>query len=451
EGNGNDNGEYTATAERKRFVEVKVEDSNNHAGYVVMSLSSYLAAQLTRIENEIEPACNSCPEWDVDGSNSEDWAGGYCAAYSMEDATGWSNWYSANCDEDCQAEGSEQEEEQEQEEEEEQEEEQEDEEEGDERRLRATRKRKLSTSGSSQPGVYNNVASFCMNCMNDCDEDGDVQKSLKIWQDFSEAECTETEVPSSTYNSDGELINYFIGPFCNGNTDEIKLGVFLDEYCTTVINVDAGYVIAQIEDYQDSAESEDEDATGTATANAVVTAIDVDLAWAIIETEIACDENKNDENDAPSYLATSGEQEEENEDEEDEVEFSEVCTTMLEVSFGCTGELLGYYNENTIAACSFVKLLKECDSDNWMSECTSTMIDLQGDTWAVDEGETMDMWAKQSSGNSGSGSNKLQKTVLSLTIPATAILGILACYYAGKISGDGKGSVELSRQGGAMA
>ena len=38
----------------------------------------------------------------------------------MEYATGWSNWYSANCDEDCQAEGSEQEEqEQEQEEQEE--------------------------------------------------------------------------------------------------------------------------------------------------------------------------------------------------------------------------------------------------------------------------------------------------------------------------------------------
>ncbi|GMH97315.1 hypothetical protein TrST_g7068, partial [Triparma strigata] len=449
EGNGNDNGEYTATAERKRFVEVKLEDSNNHAGYVVMSLSSYLAAQLTLIENEIQSACNYCPGWDVDGSNSEDWAGGYCAAYSMEDATGWSNWYSANCDEDCQAEGSEQEEEQEQEEQEEEQDEDEsqDEESGDERRLRATRTRKLNYN--SETGVYNNVASFCMNCMNDCDEDGDVQKSLKIWQDFSEAECTETEVPSSTYNSDGELINYFIGPFCNGNTNEIKLGVFLDEYCTMVLDIHAGYVIAQIEDYQD------EDATATSTHNGVAVYGDSEaenLAWVsevfrdFWTVEVSCDENNN--NDAPSYLATSDEQEEEN---EDEVEFSEVCSTMLQYSFGCTGEILGYYNENTIAACSFVKLLKGCTSDNYISECTSTMIDLQGDTYAVSEGETMDMWAKQAAGHSGSGSNKLQKTVLSLTIPATAILGILACYYAGKISGDGKGSVELSRQGGAMA
>ena len=367
----------------------------------------------------------------------------------MEDATGWSNWYSANCDEDCAEQASQQQEEEEQEQEEEGDEDEEEADE-DERRLRATRKRKLSTSGSSQPGIYNNVASFCMNCMNDCDEDGDVQKSLEIWQDFSGAECTETEIPSSTYNSDGELINYFIGPFCNGNTDEIKLGVFLDQYCTTVIDVDAGYVIAQIEEYQDS-QDEDATATATSTASAVVTAFDVDLAWAIIETEIACDENKNDENDAPSYLATSDEQTTATSENEVEYEFSEVCSTMLQYSFGCTGEILGYYNENTISACSFAKLLKGCTSNNFMSECTTTMIDLQGDTYAISEGLTMDIWAMQAAGQTASGSNKLQKTVLSLMIPATAILGILACYYAGKISGDGKGSVELSRQGGAMA
>ena len=90
-----------------------------------MSLSNYITAELTRIENAIQSACNYCPEWDVDGSNSEDWAGGYCAAHSMEDATGWSNWYSANCDEDCQAEQSEQEQEEQEEEEEEEEQEEE--------------------------------------------------------------------------------------------------------------------------------------------------------------------------------------------------------------------------------------------------------------------------------------------------------------------------------------
>jgi len=462
DGNEGEDGDYEATGYRNRFVEVKLTDASGHSGYAIIALKTFVASQLGRIEEKIEPACNACPGFDVEGSNSENWQDGYCAGYTMESALGWDTWYANNCDEDCMEEqavttGSDQDNEEENENEDQEDEAEEEDGDG-ERRLRTTTRVLGSSSSSSSspstyfPGYYNTKDQFCANCMYDCDEDGDYAKVLNVWQYFAseDEECINTGIVSSTTNSNGEDLVYYIGVFCNGNNNEIKLGVFNDQYCTTPMNIEAGYIIGQMEDFSASNDG-DSDATTSGTQVAVVS-VPVILPWAIISEEIACDQDEDDDYDVPSYLAEADASTAQQNTDTLEYKFTETCNQLLQTSFGCMGEITGFWNENTQSACAFVEILKGCSASNWINSCTTTMIDLVGDTYLVDEGATIDIWAAQASGsNSSSSASKFQKTLLSCTIPLTVILGILSCYYHGKISGSGKGSVELSRQGGAMA